>query len=257
MSDGRAADPPHAGDEAPPPLRSSLSTGAVFVRVSPVRDASETAELSAALRRIHGVTSVDASGTDGESALFRLGLGRPVAMGSDLRATFGRRLRSFTRVTDGFEVVLDTPPAAGPWGGPAPQPSGPSGEPVDRRLFAELAAAFEASFSRSPAGQALVSPAGRWLRVNDALARLLGRDADGLVGTDVRDLGRPDDGDAEAGLHTAVARGRQQRYTVQRQVVRADGSRVRIRAEMTAIRDDEGELRGFIAHVVDADAWGA
>jgi PAS domain S-box-containing protein len=257
VSDGHAADPPRAVGEAPPPLRGSLSTGAVFVRVSPVHDDAEAAELGAALGRIAGVAGIDASGTDGESVLFRLQLGRPVAMGSDLRATFGRHLRSFTRVADGFEVVLDAPLKRNGGSIPAPPPTDPLGEGVDRRLFAELAEAFEVSFTRSPTGQALVSPSGRWLRVNGALERLLGRDADGLIGTDVRDLGFPDDADAEARLHTAVVRGERQRYTARRQLIRADGSPVRIEAEMTAIRGEGGELRGFLAHVVAADVWAA
>jgi PAS domain S-box-containing protein len=65
-----------------------------------------------------------------------------------------------------------------------------------KRLEAELSRArtsFELAFSAAPIGMSLVSVDGRFLRVNDALCKLLGRDQDSLLRLTFRDITHPDD----------------------------------------------------------------
>jgi PAS domain S-box-containing protein len=127
----------------------------------------------------------------------------------------------------------------------------------DSRLLSELTDVFEVSFNRSPAGQALVSPTGLWLRINPALERLLDRDARLLLGTDVGHVTHPDDVGPEDELRAAVLRNGSEGYAIDKRVVRADGTAVAVRAEMTAIRDADGAVRGFVAHVVAPAVWDA
>lgn len=364
-------------------------------------DSAQVTELSLVLWRIHGVTGVEISAADGSTAVLDVTLGRPVAMGSDLRTVFGRNLLSCTRTSDGFDVVLKAPQptpeselsprSAGPLSGgrdtskthrgltfehrAPPSSAGhgrratdlvgsvfggqdpetvmgafagtrdlsivvvdlqltvraalgglharltPTGESVvgrtvaelapphrypgvadrvaaglrgtagsmdahststdrsfrvtftpiqegtavkgclvvvrdivqqhrDRRLLAELTDVFEVSFQRSPSGQALLSPTGQWLRINPVLERLLDRDADKLLGAAAEVVTHPDDVGPEDGLRSAVMRNGSEGYSIDKRLVRGDGSPVSVHAEVTAIRDDDGTVRGFLAHIV-------
>ncbi|MSW51200.1 MAG: PAS domain-containing protein [Actinobacteria bacterium] len=125
----------------------------------------------------------------------------------------------------------------------------------DERRLAELRDVLASAFDRSPVGQALVAADGRWMRVNEALRRLVDRSDESLVGTDLEDLTHPDDREREARLLQAVGRGDQDGYDVEKRVVRGDGVTIVVHARMTAIRAHDGRLRGFIAHLDDAGHW--
>lgn len=126
----------------------------------------------------------------------------------------------------------------------------------DAQLLAELTDVFETALDRAPTGQALLSPTGQWLRVNDALGGLLDRHEDDLLGTGVLDTTHPDDRDRESALLHEVLAGGADGYELEKRVVRGDGTTLRVYARMSPIRTVEGAVRGFVAHVVDADRWG-
>ncbi|MBO0752502.1 MAG: PAS domain S-box protein, partial [Bradyrhizobiaceae bacterium] len=62
-----------------------------------------------------------------------------------------------------------------------------------RRALAESEARFRATFENAAVGIAHVAPDGRWLRVNEALCRILGYPADELLARSFQDLTHPDD----------------------------------------------------------------
>lgn len=126
---------------------------------------------------------------------------------------------------------------------------------ADEALLAELTEVFELTFDHSPAGQGLLSPDGRWLRVNDPLRRLLGRSEDALVGRRVQDVTHPADVDHEQGLLYEVAAGRSRGYELVKRFVHGGGEPVRAYVRMSAVPAPDGAVRGLIAHVVDADRW--
>jgi len=100
-----------AGPSGVPDVLSALSSGTVPVAVEPVHTAEQAAELDLMLWRIRGTRAVRLRGLQGGRATFDVGLGRPVAMASDLRALFGRDLRDCRRDGDVFRVRLLAPPA--------------------------------------------------------------------------------------------------------------------------------------------------
>ena len=63
---------------------------------------------------------------------------------------------------------------------------------ADRRL-AEERTRWVAAFHSAPIGMALVALDGAWIEVNRALCRLLGRDREALLLTDLKSLSDPDD----------------------------------------------------------------
>ncbi|MDO9410688.1 PAS domain-containing protein [Patulibacter sp.] len=99
-----------AGPPGVPDLISSLSQGTVPIVVEPVHTAAQAAELDLMLWRIRGTSAVELRELDAGEATFDVGLGRPVAMASDLRTLFGRDLVSCRREDGVFRVRLSAPP---------------------------------------------------------------------------------------------------------------------------------------------------
>lgn len=122
-------------------------------------------------------------------------------------------------------------------------------------LLIEAQRAFEITFRHSPIGQGLLSRTGRWLRVNGALAELLGRPADSLVGAEAVEAMHPDDRDGERERLHRLVDGTDDHYVVGTRFVHVDGHVVRTHTRMTRITDEDGVARGFVAQVVDAAAW--
>lgn len=124
----------------------------------------------------------------------------------------------------------------------------------DQMLISELQEVFELTFDHSPICQALLSPAGQWLRVNVALRELLGRDEASLVGRHAHEITHPDDRAAEEALVHDLLEGRRARYALQKRLLHADGRAVPVHLRMSAVRGEDGAVRGLIAQILDSDA---
>jgi PAS domain-containing protein len=111
-----------------PDLISALSSGTVPVAIAPVHTREQGAELELMLWRIRGTRTVALRGLEGGTATFDVGLRRPVAMASDLKALFGRDLVGCRREGDVFRVALVAPPATH-----APSAAAPSTTPLTGR----------------------------------------------------------------------------------------------------------------------------
>jgi PAS domain S-box-containing protein len=122
-------------------------------------------------------------------------------------------------------------------------------------LLVEAQRAFEITFRHSPIGQGLLSRTGRWLRVNGALAELLGRPEEELVGAEAVDAMHPEDRADERERLIGLVDGAEDHYVVGTRFLHVDGHVVRTHTRMTRITDEDGLARGFVAQVVDAAAW--
>lgn len=122
----------------------------------------------------------------------------------------------------------------------------------EERRLEELRDVFASSFDGSPAGQGLLSPETRWMRVNPALERLLHLGAGALVDRPFPDLVLPRERDRAAELLRTVAAGERHEFALDVPVVRGDGDVLDAHLGVSAIRTREGTLRGFFAHVTPA-----
>jgi len=96
-----------------------------------------------------------------------------------------------------------------------------------KRLEAELSRArtsFELAFAAAPIGMSLVSIDGRFLRVNDALCKLLGRDEDSLLRATFRDITHVDDLGTSNELLRAMLDGTARDGRMEKRFLRPDGS---------------------------------
>jgi len=114
---------------------------------------------------------------------------------------------------------------------------------VDRR--------FEIAFAQAPLGMAIVALSGEFLRVNDALCRILGRSEAGLIGTTFQAITHADDLDADLALLERVVAGEIGRYRMEKRYVAADGGVITCQLDVALVRDTDGRPLHFVSQVQD------
>lgn len=125
-----------------------------------------------------------------------------------------------------------------------------SGEDRDPGGAVEL---YERSFVDAPVAKALISPDGRWLRVNHRLCELLGRDEASLMRCRLQELTHPDDAALDASQGRELLDGVRSRYAVHKRYLRRDGRVVPARLEVSLVRDPDGAPRWFVFEFVALD----
>jgi diguanylate cyclase (GGDEF)-like protein/PAS domain S-box-containing protein len=121
-------------------------------------------------------------------------------------------------------------------------------------LEVELAEALEIveqSFAEAPIGKALVGTDGEFIKVNNALCLLLGRDETTLRALTFQELTHPDDLAADVDLWDEVAAGRRDGYRIEKRYLRPDGSSVWALLAVSVVRDEEGGPRFYIFQIED------
>jgi PAS domain S-box-containing protein len=118
----------------------------------------------------------------------------------------------------------------------------------DRLLESEsrLAAIFE----QAPAGLSELDCDGTFLKVNEALCRLLGRTSEELIGTSIADVTHPEDFEQnEAFLLQMAATG--EPFSIEKRYIRPDGTQVWARSSVSRIVDAGGVPVSLLAATVD------
>ena len=116
---------------------------------------------------------------------------------------------------------------------------------------------FRATFAQAPVGMALLDLDGRIRRTNAAFRRLLDDPAPSPDGRPFVELVAPEHRGAVAELHARLARGEDDgtgRPVVEKQLQRADGSRVWVRTSAALLRDAEGRPLSLIDLCEDISA---
>jgi PAS domain S-box-containing protein len=108
---------------------------------------------------------------------------------------------------------------------------------------------FEAAFEHASIGKAILAPDGRFLRVNRALCRILGCDAEELCARWLADVTHRDDGGSD---ETEFRRLRHvPAYTIEKRLVRKDGEPVWASLAVSVVPDDHRRASRIIAQVHD------
>jgi PAS domain S-box-containing protein len=102
-----------------------------------------------------------------------------------------------------------------------------------------LAATYEAAM----VGIAETDERGRYLRVNDAMCRILGRSREELLATDLIDITHPDDRPREAEQYGRQVSGEISNYAMEKRAVRPDGTVVHLAVSSSSVRDEAGRFR--------------
>jgi PAS domain S-box-containing protein len=118
------------------------------------------------------------------------------------------------------------------------------------KALADSEELFRSAFSGAPIGIALSDFDGRLLRVNSALAELLGRSTTELLGMTVADITHPDDLAADASNLGEIRLGVAEAHRVHKRYLHADGHPVPVEVHAASVRTAEGEPYCIVAHVL-------
>ena len=110
---------------------------------------------------------------------------------------------------------------------------------------------YRSTFEMAPVGIVSTDAKGRWERVNQTFARMLGHEAEELAGKSDADFTHPDDVDEDATLFADLREGRSAIYEREKRFIRSNGAIVWARVTVYALRDAEGAFSHSIAVVQD------
>jgi PAS domain S-box-containing protein len=110
---------------------------------------------------------------------------------------------------------------------------------------------FYSTFEQSGIGMAVMSPDGRWLRVNQALCDLLGSAPDDLVGFSAEARTHPDDVPADREAIRLLLTGECRTYTVEKRYLTRSGEVLWALVNVSLVTDAEGKPTHLIAAIQD------
>lgn len=110
---------------------------------------------------------------------------------------------------------------------------------------------FRKAFNYAPIGMALVSPAGKFLKVNRALCSLTGYSKHELLDLDFQSITHPDDLELDLENVRRLLSGQQRFYQMEKRYFHKNGDIVRILLSVSLVRDTTGEALYFVAQIQD------
>ncbi len=113
---------------------------------------------------------------------------------------------------------------------------------------------FSAGFERSPIGVATMTVDGRYVEVNDALCRMLGRSRQWLLEHTYRDVTPPEDVVADDRTVRRIVEGDLDYAQHEKRYLRADGEIIHALVGDAVIRDADGAIGWLYVHVIDITA---
>ncbi|GAA0469373.1 hypothetical protein Ade02nite_32300 [Paractinoplanes deccanensis] len=113
---------------------------------------------------------------------------------------------------------------------------------------------FGALFESSPIGMAVVDLDGEWVRVNPAIAAMLGYAPEELLARPRKSIIHPEDFDNDAAQAADLLAGRVESYRVHKRYRRRDGGLTHGLLTVTLLRDDDGEPVHLLGQLVDVTA---
>ncbi|MDR3491878.1 MAG: diguanylate cyclase [Gammaproteobacteria bacterium] len=114
---------------------------------------------------------------------------------------------------------------------------------------------FHMSFDFAAIGMALVSPAGRWLKVNKSLCQLVGYTEEELLELDFQTITHPDDLKNDLDHVQEILDGKMNTYQMEKRYIRKDGSIIWILLSVSVVKDViSNKPLYFIAQIQNIDA---
>jgi PAS domain S-box-containing protein/diguanylate cyclase (GGDEF)-like protein len=110
---------------------------------------------------------------------------------------------------------------------------------------------FAGAFEFAPIGVALVSPDGRWLKVNRVLCDLVGYSEAELLSRKFQDITHPEDLEADLQNVRRLIAGEIHAYQMEKRYVHARGHLVSVLLNVSLVRDGQGQPLYFISQIQD------
>lgn len=113
---------------------------------------------------------------------------------------------------------------------------------------------FRNAFENSANGMAIVSMAGRWLKVNQVLCEIVGYPETELLNTTFQALTHPDDLTEDLTLVEALKQGEIRSYNLEKRYIHKAGHVVWVLLSVSLVKDAEGRPLYFISQIEDITA---
>jgi diguanylate cyclase (GGDEF)-like protein/PAS domain S-box-containing protein len=110
---------------------------------------------------------------------------------------------------------------------------------------------FELVFEQAPIGMALLTPEGRWVRVNQALLAITGYTARELLSKSIEEVTHPDDFSADLEHVRKLLAGEIHDYQLEKRYFHARGHIISTVLSVSLVQDREGRPLHFIAQIQD------
>jgi PAS domain S-box-containing protein len=124
-------------------------------------------------------------------------------------------------------------------------------EPDRERVAYEAQRHFDTAFDAAPIGMGLFNTDGEYVRVNAALCALLGRTEAELLGQRDQEFTHPDDRQSDVDAAWRILRGEIQTWQCEKRFLRPDGSVVWALANLTFLRDEDGNPISWMGQFQD------
>jgi PAS domain S-box-containing protein len=123
---------------------------------------------------------------------------------------------------------------------------------IAERERIEAMTLFQQGFDAAPIGMVLTDPLEwRYVRVNDAMCRLLGRSRESLIGVSIDAVTHPDDRDPDHRKQRAMLAGTLTSFETEKRYLRPDGQVVWVTLHVTAVRRADGSVQAFFSQAID------
>jgi PAS domain S-box-containing protein len=110
---------------------------------------------------------------------------------------------------------------------------------------------FRNAFEHSAIGMALVSPQGKWLKVNKRVCDLLGYTEEELLGKTFQDITHPDDLNTDLEFVMKMLAGELKTYEMEKRYFHKDGQTIWVLLAVSLVWDEKGAPLHFISQIVD------
>ena len=110
---------------------------------------------------------------------------------------------------------------------------------------------YRSLFENATSGVSLVSPGGRFLRVNPRLCSILGYPEEELLQLSFNDVTYPADRELGNELVRKVVSGQMVRAQLEKRYLRKDGRQIWVSISFAAVRDTAGQVQYFVSHTQD------
>lgn len=110
---------------------------------------------------------------------------------------------------------------------------------------------FRKAFDYAPVGMALVSPEGRWLKVNHSFCELVGYSEEALLTLDFQSITHPDDLETALEHLHKILSGEITTFQLEKRYLHKNGSDVWVQLSVSWVSDAQGRPLHFIKHIQD------
>lgn len=110
---------------------------------------------------------------------------------------------------------------------------------------------FTATFEQAAVGMALVAPDGRWLRINQRLAAIVGYTREELLSKTFQDITHPDDLDADLAQVKRMLAREIDHYSIEKRYLHKDGRPVWVKLTVGLVWKEQGEPDYFVSVIED------